>query len=137
MSGLVIVFSCHVKSCLVFSYADCGDADDADEDDDLDDDDDVDNEGCGNRDLHVTPTTVKSGDPVVTLDSFPTLGAFPCCVSLHLAENILLTMQSVQKKFRQGGGVSMVSVLYHQCHFKDYFFFVAHILDFVLDGTTK
>ena len=38
----------------------------------------------GNLHLHVTPTTVESGDPVVTLDCFPTLRAFSRCVSLHL-----------------------------------------------------
>ena len=102
MSRLVIVFSCHVKSCLVFGYADCGDADDAVEDDDVDDDDDVDNEGCGNRDLHVTPTTVKSGDPVVTLDSFPALGAFPCCVSLHLAKIFFLQCDLYKKNSDRG-----------------------------------
>ena len=54
--------------------------------DDLEDDDedDVDEHEHGHLDLHVTPTTVKSGDPVVTLDSFPTLRAFPRRVSLHL-----------------------------------------------------
>jgi hypothetical protein len=32
----------------------------------------------------VTPTTVKTRNIIVTLDSFFALGAFSCCVSLNL-----------------------------------------------------
>ena len=58
--------------------------------DDLEDDveDDVeDGDEHGHLDLHVTPATVQSGDAVVTLDSFPTLRAFPRRVSLHLTSH--------------------------------------------------
>ena len=55
--------------------------------DDLEDDDEDDVDEHGHLDLHVTPATVQSGDAVVTLDSFPTLRAFPRRVSLHLTSH--------------------------------------------------
>ena len=58
-----------------------------DDGDDEDDDDVEDDDELGHLDLHVTPATVQSGDAVVTLDSFPTLRAFPRRVSLHLTSH--------------------------------------------------
>ena len=43
-------------------------------------------EDLDDMDLHVTPATVKSSDPVVTLDRFPTFRTLSRGVSLDLGK---------------------------------------------------
>ena len=46
-------------------------------------------EDLDDMDLHVTPATVKSSDPVVALDCFPALGAFSRRVPFHLIIHLM------------------------------------------------